>query len=178
MSISFKNWLLSEAEYTEKDIVGKYIPREIIDRMLEIEEKAHLPHMQIFANWLSHFDKDKIKKKDLERALGCDGQLRFVMGDNWFILACEEGGQVEIYDFASGTTGKVAGKNKLDPVSANKAMNFLKSFGNATFSASARDDTSWPLIKKLADIGIIELLNHEMDDWEGTPMHDIEFKFK
>lgn len=179
--ITFTQWLITEAEFTDSDIKNHKVPDEVIRKMIDIEEKAHLPQMQVFRDYLEEhgWPENPINVSQLEDAIGCDGQVRFIIGDNWYIIACDEGGEVEIIDWASSTPSKKATKPRADAGSLVRVLGFLKSFGNKIFKASAREDTSFALLKKMVDMGLAEFIGRPTShDWGATRMHEVKFKLK
>ncbi len=172
MKLLFSEWLNESVEYTEKDFKGRYVPAEIIDRMLAIEKAAYPEHMRIFHQAIEENDLDttKITAQELHDYLECGGNLRFILGTDWLILACDEGDHVEIHDLASA-------KKRLGMSEISRIIGFLKSFGKKRIEAAAKQDTSYPLLLSMAQHGKIKLMQDEVRDWDGTPMHDVVFQF-
>lgn len=188
--MNFYDWLLDEAvasagmKYTHDDyhksllprgLVGgitsrvKYFPRWVVDKFLEIERSAHLPHMRMHDD-LEGEDLDKIREKDIKDIYECGGRLVYLVTDSFYIIGCESGGRVEIGDFAA------EGGRMSDMKSVMQFLGFMRQFRGKRISADMRGDTSYRMLKAQERSGRVKIHHDEVWDWGGTPMHEIEFE--
>jgi hypothetical protein len=183
MKLLFSEWLNESAEYTDRDLQGKYVPEELIQRMLDIEEKAYPETMRILNHAIKDYDIDisKVTPREFHDYLQCGGNVKFILGEDWLILACDEGDHVEVHDLASAN-------KQLTMLQVTKLLNFLKSFGKKKLHASARETTSYPLLLSLAKHGRLRIIRDKPRLWDegddgldenGKPivMHDVVFQF-
>ena len=170
--MNFSQWFSESREYTDADLRGKhFVPKELVNRLLDIEKSAYPIGMQTYEDNLDGADPSSIPTSAINDVFGCDGDLRFIVAEDWLILACEDGDEVEIQDFASKT--KIASPNVM-----MKVLSFLRSFGKKKFTASARASTSYRLLKLMAKRGLLKFVNkpeREGWDWGNELMHDVEF---
>lgn len=163
---------------------GHYLPRWVVDRVLEIEKEDYPEYMQILNQHIEDgsIDKDKISLEDLKDANaqygdeGCQGDFVFFIGADWFIIACNEPDSLEILDLAS----KGSKMNIISSLQLERFLDRFKTKANGEpklFKADARDKTSWQLITRLDRLGEIKILHHDEWHWGAEKMHEIEFIF-
>ncbi len=164
---------------------GHYIPRWVVDRVLELEKSDYPEFMRVINQHIEDegVDKDKITIEDLKDANSaygdedrCHGDFVFFVGTDWFIIGCNSPDTMEIYD--------LAGRNsKLGLMAVGQLERFLERFKKKAdgspkvFKADARDSTSWQLIMQLERLGDIKILDHDEWHWGPERMHEIEFIF-
>ena len=170
--MNFLDWLkLLEATYTDAMFSTRFLPRWVVDKILEIEKEAYPSKYQLLNAELKsgEINLDKITIHDLLEFMECDGRPVFHIEDDWYILACDDGNEIEIQDLASKT-------KQLDFRAIIKLKNFFQRFRDKVFIADARHSTSWKIIEGLINKGVFELLGHEPWNWSGEIFHDIKFR--
>jgi hypothetical protein len=194
--MNFYEWYYAEAlasasrKYTHDDyhksflprgLIGgitsrvKYFPRWAVEKLIEIEKSAHLPHMHMHDVIEDEIKNDpdvidKITEKMVKDIYGCDGKAVYLITDNFYIIGCETGKEVEIGDFAA-MGGKIE-----DMKSAAQFLGFIRQFKGKRIKADMREDTSYALLKAQKESGRVKIHHDEVWDWSGTPMHEIEFE--
>ena len=153
----------------------KYFPRWAVEKLIEIEKSAHLPHMHMHNVIEDKIKKnpslqDKITEKMVKDIYGCDGKAVYLITDNFYIIGCETGKEVEIGDFAA-MGGKIE-----DMKSAAQFLGFIRQFKGKIIKADMREDTSYALLKAQKESGRVKINHDEVWDWSDTPMHEIEFE--
>jgi len=180
---------------------GHYIPKWVVERLLEIEKQDYPPFMQMLRKHIEeeNINLDKISLEDIKdtNALDeddrCKGDLVFFIGEDWFILGCNGADKMEIYDMA-------ARNSKMTLRGIGQLEKFLERFKTKAngqpkvFEVTARDTTSWQLVWRMERNGDIKILPDSHDTWHwyadededdmqdvrnhsAELMHDVQFIF-
>jgi hypothetical protein len=155
----FLEWIAEkEREYTEKDIQGvQYVPAEIVERYLEIEDDAYPDFMKVANNNIGTYPKDKITPNMLKTTFFmCSGDLYFKLAKDWIIIACDHSDYVEVTEFAKK-------KSASTTLMLNSVTKFLSQFGGKKVEVDARDSTSYKLLKTLERNNKIKI--HRENPW-------------
>lgn len=171
--MNLTQWLqISEATYTDAMFTTEYLPRWVVDKILEIEKKAYPKKYQILNDEIKDglINLDKITLHDLLEIMDCNGRPVFHIEDDWFIFCCDDGHELEIQDLAS--------KKGLDFRAIVTLKNFFLRYKDRIFVADARESTSWKIIQGLIDKGVFEILQKDPWKWSGETFYDIKFRVK
>jgi len=142
--------------------------QENLDKALDIERKAYPPHMQLINSYIEQGGTLDIY--DIADYLECSiNDIVFYMGSNWFILGCNKGNELEIADWASD--------GGMSPGAVKTFFSVLSQYKGKTITCSARETTSYKLIKNAEKIGYVTVLEEEEWSWGGVKMVDLKFRF-
>jgi hypothetical protein len=139
------------------------INKENLEKVKEIEKLAYPTQF--------HFYQNVDSVEDANDHIDCDGDFFCHIGEDWYILGCNDPEEVEVHDLASA-------KRNLGFSELNIILNLLRSFGDKTISADCRDATSYKLLKLAEKRGSIKIMR-EMSYWDRDfkeNMHQINFK--
>jgi hypothetical protein len=142
--------------------------QENLDKALDIERKAYPPHMQLINSYIEQGGTLDIY--DIADYLECGiNDIVFYMGSNWFILGCNKGNELEIADWASD--------GGMSPGAVKTFFSVLSQYKGKTITCSARETTSYKLIKNAEKLGYVTVLEEEEWSWGGVKMVDLKFRF-
>jgi hypothetical protein len=142
--------------------------KENLDKALDIERKAYPPHMQLINSYIEQGGTLDIY--DIADYLECSiNDIVFHMGSNWFILGCKKGNELEIADWASD--------GGMSPGAVKTFFSVLSQYRDKTITCSARETTSYKLIKNAEKLGYVTVLEEEEWSWGGVKMVDLKFRF-
>ena len=139
------------------------INKENLEKIKEIEKLAYPNQFQMY----QYIDT----VEDAYGHIDCDGDFFCHIGENWYILGCNDPEEIEVHDLASA-------KKNLGFSELNIILNLLRGFGDKMVSADCRDSTSYRLLKLAEKRGSIKIMN-EMSYWDrdfGENMHQVKFK--
>lgn len=154
--------------YSDLLLENSPFSQENLEKALDIERKAYPPHMQLINSYVE--DGGTLDIYDIADYLECGlNDIVFHMGSNWFIIGCVDGNELEIADWASD--------GGMSPNAIKAFFGVLRQYKGKTISCSARETTSYSLIKKAERVGYVTVLEEEKWNWGGVNMVDMKFKF-
>ena len=154
--------------YSDLLLEDSSFSQENLEKALDIERKAYPPHMQLINSYIE--EGGTLDIYDIADYLECGiNDIVFYMGSNWFILGCNKGNELEIADWASD--------GGMSPGAVKKFFSVLSQYKDKTITCSARDTTSYKLIKSAEKLGYVTVLEEEEWSWGGVKMVDLKFRF-
>ena len=154
--------------YSDLLLENSPFSQENLEKALDIERKAYPPHMQLINSYVE--DGGTLDIYDIADYLECGlDDIIFHMGSNWFIIGCVDGNELEIADWASD--------GGMSPNAIKAFFGVLRQYKDKTISCSARETTSYSLIKQAERVGYVTVLEEEAWNWGGVKMVDMKFKF-
>ena len=154
--------------YSDLLLEDSSFSQENLDKALDIERKAYPPHMQLINSYIE--EGGTLDIYDIADYLECGiNDIVFYMGSNWFILGCNKGNELEIADWASD--------GGMSPGAVKTFFSVLSQYKGKTITCSARETTSYKLIKNAEKLGYVTVLEEEEWSWGGVKMVDLKFRF-
>lgn len=131
----------------------------LIDHIKKIESVAYPAYMQQM--------QECETLDDLAEYCECKpSQVRIINGSDWYLIYAEYKKSIEVVDFAS-ESGKCSEIFKV--VSALKTKKLI--------TMDAKEDSSYPLVMKLAERGILNIIHDEIWYLGNVSMHELKIKW-
>ena len=105
---------------------------------------------------------------DLAEYMEChEDEVVVLQGEGWYILIADhQRGDVELVDIASSSL-------RLGVQMWRALVGHIIQLSGRRVTMDARESTSYPMVRKLAERGVIEILSDATWEWCGEVFHDL-----